>query len=240
MSSPASLLSILVFSATTPDAYRHACIPAALAGLHRFSNTTSPNLDITATEDPSIFSPSLLSAFRVIVFLQASGTFLDDEQLAALQGFVRNGGGVVGVHAGITGMPGCEWYAGLMGGVFVEHPEPQWGMVRVENSAHVIHTGKEGNESAASGDAVQERKWFDEWYNFDRDPRREGMTVLLTVDEKSYEGGKHGADHPLAWCHEFEGARVFFTALGHFDEAYQDEWFMGQLVNGILWAGRES
>jgi len=27
---------------------------------------------------------------------------------------------------------------------------------------------------------------------------------------------------PLAWCHEFEGARSFYTALGHKKEYYQD------------------
>jgi type 1 glutamine amidotransferase len=81
--------------------------------------------------------------------------------------------------------------------------------------------------------------WFDEWYNFKANPKSVGdVHVLLSVDEGSYEGGEHGADHPIAWCQEFEGGRSFYTALGHFDEAYQDEAFMRQLLNGILWAAR--
>jgi type 1 glutamine amidotransferase len=49
-----------------------------------------------------------------------------------------------------------------------------------------------------------------------------------------------GNDHPLAWCREFDGGRSFYTALGHFDEAYQDEAFMKHVLNGILWAARLS
>jgi type 1 glutamine amidotransferase len=60
--------------------------------------------------------------------------------------------------------------------------------------------------------------------------------MLLAVDESSYEGGVHGEDHPVAWCQTFDGGRCFYTSLGHFDEAYEDEWFMGQLLGGLLWA----
>jgi type 1 glutamine amidotransferase len=49
-----------------------------------------------------------------------------------------------------------------------------------------------------------------------------------------------GDDHPLAWYQEFEGGRSFFMALGHFDEAYEDEWFLGMVLRGVLWAaGRD-
>jgi len=60
----------------------------------------------------------------------------------------------------------------------------------------------------------------------------------LSVEEASYQGGTLGDDHPLIWCHEFEGGRVFHTALGHLDAAYVDEMFMGQVLNGILWTAK--
>jgi type 1 glutamine amidotransferase len=78
---------------------------------------------------------------------------------------------------------------------------------------------------------------MDEWYNFKAHPRKtsDGLNMLLAVDEKSYDGGVHGDDHPIAWCHTFDGGRCFYTSLGHFDEAYEDERFMGQLLGGIFW-----
>ncbi|KAK4211311.1 trehalose utilization-domain-containing protein [Rhypophila decipiens] len=93
-------------------------------------------------------------------------------------------------------------------------------------------------------------RWHDEWYNFVSHPRdkllssyKDGttgnFTILLTVEESTYSGGKHGKDHPVAWCQEFRtGGRCFYTALGHFDEAYGDPWFMGHLLGGIYWAAK--
>jgi type 1 glutamine amidotransferase len=81
---------------------------------------------------------------------------------------------------------------------------------------------------------------MDEWYNFTSHPRENRkLEVLLRGDPKSFQGGKMGEDHPLAWCQEFGGGRVFYTALGHFDEAYKDQWFMGQVRRGILWASSQ-
>jgi len=34
------------------------------------------------------------------------------------------------------------------------------------------------------------------------------------VDEKTYKGGVMGADHPIAWYHEYDGGRAWYTAMG--------------------------
>ncbi|KAI3391152.1 hypothetical protein diail_7819 [Diaporthe ilicicola] len=238
-----SKFSVLVFSRT--DGYRHDSIPAGIAALNELalSSHDSPvPFNVDATEDAIVFNTATLAQYRVIVFLQASGEFFDNEiQLDALKHFVRSGGGVVGVHCASTGLPSSEWYGHLIGGVFTHHPEPQNGTVVVEDPGHPILS----HGAAVRGSATKlplsgptlEFDWHDEWYNFAANPRtQDGVHVLLTVKEKSYTGGNMGADHPIAWCHEFDGGRAFYTALGHFDEAYQDLQFMGQLHNGIIWA----
>lgn len=48
-----------------------------------------------------------------------------------------------------------------------------------------------------------------------------------------------GGDHPLVWCREQGAGRVFYTALGHAVEAYEDPDFLGHLLGGILWAARQ-
>jgi type 1 glutamine amidotransferase len=75
----------------------------------------------------------------------------------------------------------------------------------------------------------------DEWYNFKANPRP-AVHVLATVDEKTYEGGTMNGDHPIAWCHDFEGGRAFYTALGHNPESYADPLFLGHLLGGIRYA----
>lgn len=82
-------------------------------------------------------------------------------------------------------------------------------------------------------------KWFDEWYNFKANPRsRNGVHVLMSVRETSYKGGAMGEDHPIAWCQDFDGGRSFYTALGHFDEAYADSFFVTHILNGIFWVAQ--
>ena len=235
--------NVLVFSKT--KGYRHESIPAGIVAIRQLaekSHNSSTPFSVEATEDSSFFNQGTLSGYSVIVFLQASGEFFDDvEQLNALTAFVRNGGGVVGIHCASTGLPSSEWYGRMIGGVFTEHPDPQWGKILVKDASHpILATGtalagipKAANETTLIWD------WHDEWYNFKTNPRSGGVHVLLTVEESSYKGGSLGDDHPIAWCQKFEGGRSFYTGLGHFDEAYRDERFLGQILNGILWtAGR--
>ncbi|KAK4038877.1 ThuA-like domain-containing protein [Parachaetomium inaequale] len=235
---------VLIFSRTT--AYRHDSIPAGIRALYRLASTSASGAHpFTAddSEDPSVFNPASLSAYRVIVLLQCSGDFLDGAQLAALKGFVQSGGGVVAVHCASFAMQSSEWYGRLIGGVFDNHPEPQLGRVRILDSKHPImtchcsQTGRNSRTDEGSELAETERTWMDEWYNFKAHPRATSdcLNMLLAVDEKSYDGGVHGDDHPIAWCQTFDGGRCFYTSLGHFDEAYEEDWFMGQLLGGILW-----
>ncbi|MFQ5446352.1 MAG: PQQ-dependent sugar dehydrogenase, partial [Saprospiraceae bacterium] len=59
--------------------------------------------------------------------------------------------------------------------------------------------------------------------------------VLLTLDETSYHGGKHGT-HPIAWCQEFDGGRSFYTGLGHSIGSYSNSLFLRHLSGGIEYA----
>ena len=43
-------------------------------------------------------------------------------------------------------------------------------------------------------------------------------------------------DHPIAWYHEFDGGRAFYTALGHRVELYTDPQYTQHLLGGIQWA----
>ncbi len=94
----------------------------------------------------------------------------------------------------------------------------------------------EDREHPATVHLGEQWEHTDEWYAFRRNPR-ENVRVLLSVDEATYQGGTMGADHPLAWCHEYGGGRSFYTALGHADETYQDPRFLNHLVGALCWLG---
>jgi type 1 glutamine amidotransferase len=223
--------NLLVFSKTT--GYRHDSIAAGITALKRLTNE-SGNFKVTASEDASLFTPSNLSTYRVLVLLHNSGDFLSDDQLSALQGFVRSGGGVFSIHCAAAGMLSSDWYRKLIGAHFDMHPDPESGSVVVVNGSNPI------NYTAKAGGPPEQ--WKDEWYNFTSHPaENENLEILLAGDPSTFKGGKHGSNHPLAWCQEFDGGRSAYIALGHFDEAWEDKWFSGWVERGLLWAaGREA
>ncbi|MCB8950371.1 MAG: ThuA domain-containing protein, partial [Ardenticatenaceae bacterium] len=45
-----------------------------------------------------------------------------------------------------------------------------------------------------------------------------------------------GKPHPLAWYHEFDNGRSFYTALGHTEASYSEPLFQKHLLGGILYA----
>ena len=75
-----------------------------------------------------------------------------------------------------------------------------------------------------------------------------GLHVLLAGDltklddpaKDKYPGKKFGDEFPLAWRHQFDGGREWYTALGHKPEHYSDPQFTQHILGGILWAMGES
>ncbi|POX52230.1 ThuA domain-containing protein [Streptomyces sp. Ru72] len=210
---------VLVYSRTT--AYRHDSIPDAVAAVRDLG--AAHGFEVDATEDPGAFETSL-GAYGAVVFLSTSGEVLTPPGREQLTGYLRDGGGFVGVHAAACTEYDWPYYGELLGAWFDRHPEYQPGKAAIEDRGH---------PATRHLPAVWE--FTDEWYDFRTNPR-DSVRVLVSADESSYEGGGMGADHPLAWCREQGAGRVFYTALGHASEAYEDPDFRGHLLGGIRWA----
>ena len=60
--------------------------------------------------------------------------------------------------------------------------------------------------------------------------------MLAYLDETTYEGGANGDNHPIAWYHEFDGGRAFYTGLGHTKESFSEPLFLQHLLAGIQYA----
>lgn len=192
--------------------------------------------EVVTTDDSSIFNLKEIVSFDVVIFNNNcgnKGSILSKTNQLALQQFVRNGGGFVGIHcAGAIWKEGGqfqEWYEKLIGTKLVDHPKVQFAKLIVEDSLHqsTKHLDKEW-------------RLKDEWHRFSFNPR-ENVNVLLSLDEDSYEGTqKMGGDHPFTWCQQYDGGRSFFTSLGHTKEIYADLNFQKLLEGGIKWAADKS
>jgi type 1 glutamine amidotransferase len=210
--------TILVFSATR--GFRHASIPDGIKAIGAIASKN--HWKMVATEDSSVFNNSNLKQFSVVVLLNTTGNVFGPNEEAALQQYVRSGGGVIGIHAAADCEYEWPWYNQLIGGYFESHPAIQSATLVVkEKHPATAHLGS---------------SWIhkDEWYNYKS--VSPAIKVLLELDEKSYEGGKMGSSHPIAWYQEFDGGRLFYTGLGHTSEAYQDEKFIMHVTEGIRWA----
>ncbi len=228
-SPPTGVRPILVFSKTA--SFRHDSIPTGIACLKELGAKSSGEnaFSVDATEDAAVFTKEGLEKYDAVVFLSTTGDILNDEQQAAFEAWFRSGGGFVGIHAAADTEHTWPWYGNLVGAWFKTHPSPQKATVVVEDKTH------------ASTSMLPER-WerFDEWYVYKANPRTKKdapVHVLATLDETTYDtGGNPMGDHPIAWCHEFDGGRAWYTGGGHTQESYAEPLFRQHLSAGIEWA----
>ncbi|QYK48251.1 MAG: ThuA domain-containing protein [Phycisphaeraceae bacterium] len=215
---------MLIFSRTA--GFRHDSIAVGAESLIRIGREMG--LEVDWSQESEVFTDEQLSRYGVIVFLSTTGDVLNDEQQGAMERFVRSGRGWVGIHAAADTEYDWAWYMGLVGAAFKTHPATQRATINVVDRTHPATRHLPA-------------RWIrtDEWYDYQKSPR--GMVhVLMTMDESSYEGGimskEPPFDHPIAWCHLYDGGRSFYTGLGHTKESFAEPAFLEHLKGGIAWA----
>ncbi|NDK39325.1 ThuA domain-containing protein [Pseudoxanthomonas gei] len=207
---------VLVFTKTA--GWRHDSIPAAVAALQRLGAQEGMQVDHT---EAATFDPGLLKRYQAIVFANTTLDVLDESQQAAMEGFIRAGGGFMGIHAAADTEYDWPWYGQLVGAWFKSHP-PGLQTTRVVFEHDGVATGIAWTVT-------------DEIYNYRSNPRA-NVAVTATVREADYTGGAMGEDHPVAWCHGFDGGRAWYTGLGHAAALYADPRFEMQLRRGLRYA----
>lgn len=181
-------------------------------------------LQVTVTDDSTMFRSDNLSQYSAIIFANTSGEILDDEGKAAFKEYIQNGGGFAGIHAASTTEYNWEWYGNMVGNYFDGHPAIQTATLNIHDHSH-----------PSTSHLPEEWVWEDEYYNWQH-TLSDDITVLMSVDESTYEGGTSGDLHPVTWYHEYDGGRAWYTSLGHGAEYYSDPQFVRLLEGGILWA----
>jgi type 1 glutamine amidotransferase len=219
---------ILVYSGST--GYRHDSIPAAVEALKAIGAKSGYMVD--ASEDPEVFSATNLKQYKVLILVSTStdpknpeSEWFVDSRRDALQGFLKDGKGVIGLHAAADSHYNWPWYGQMIGAYFERHPKgtPK-ATVTVVDARH---------PATAKLPKTLERN--DEWYYYkDFNPT---MRVLVTVDPASIGAGEPDVkSNPLVWCHNFGGGRVFYSALGHTPESYREPYMVNLLTGALAYA----
>jgi cytochrome c len=210
---------VLVFSKTA--GYRHESIGTGKQAIIKLGQENG--FEVDTTENTDYFTEDSLKNYSAVIFLSTTGDVLKGAQENDLERYIQAGGGFVGIHAATDTEYDWGWYGRLVGGYFESHPEQQEAVLKVVDGSHI-----------STKHLPKEWKRKDEWYNFKK--LSKDVHVLLTIDEKSYKGGKNGDNHPMAWYHDFDGGRAFYTELGHTNESYTEDNFLKHLLGGIQYA----
>jgi hypothetical protein len=238
---PADLKSggVLVYSKTTGfrDESSIQASNAALAAIAKVKGWP-----FFVTENGAIMNADQLSRFKMVVWSNASGDTLTDDQKAAFKAWVENGGSYLGIHGAggdpvdnhaHTSLADWKWYVDtLVGAQFVVHSSIMPGDIHIEDPKSPI---------TKNLPAVWHRA--EEWYAFKESPRgKPGFHILATVDEKSYTPGRAtmGTDHPLVWWHCVEKGHAVYSALGHGGNMYSEGLIIQLLDNAMTWGLAES
>jgi uncharacterized protein len=194
------------------------------------------NFAVDVSTNPAVFTDANLKQFRALVFCNSNNEAFDtDEQRDAFKRYIQSGGGFAGIHSASGSERQWPYYWAVLGGKFVRHPPLQPFTIQVVDARHpaTAHLGKTW-------------QWTDECYFLDN--LNPDVHVLLAVDLKTlkdpqaekYPGKTFGDYFPLSWCHEFDGGREFYTAIGHKIEHYSDPNLRKHILGGILWAMGET
>lgn len=208
--------NMLVYTHT--NGYRHESIAFGLNTLSQLAQEEGIRME--HTEDSLVFNDKALSKYHLVVFLSTTGDVLGPDQEKAFQRFIEQGGAFMGIHAATDTEYEWPFYGQLVGAYFESHPDQQEARLIVVNQTHpaTAHMNATWNH-------------YDEWYNFKE--IQPDLQVLIRLDETSYQGGKNGVNHPIAWFHENVGGRAFYTGLGHDENTFKNPIFREHLRGGL-------
>ncbi|MGK0254551.1 MAG: type 1 glutamine amidotransferase [Mariniflexile sp.] len=220
LSSYASEISDKVLVFTKTAGFRHKSIETGVKAIEELGKQN--NFEVKHTEDASLFSSENLQRYKLVIFLNTTGDVLNAKEEKAFETFIKNGGSYMGIHSATDTEFEWDWYGKLAGAYFLNHPKQSTATINLVNSKH-----------PSTKHLKEQWVHYDEWYNFKS--INQDINVLLNLDESTYEGGKNGVNHPIAWYHEFDGGRSFYTGLGHTLESYSEPEFKQHLLGGILY-----
>ena len=174
----------------------------------------------------AVFDEQTLHKYDIVAFANASYVDFDSCQRKAFQDFIRRGGGFVGLHAATCTGNKWRWFTEMIGGCFAGHPRLQ---------KFTVKTTPEGKKGIGTlPDSIQAE---DELYLFRL--MNPTLKVLAVSETGQLDWGADKAPEglpeeiPAVWYNNFEGGRIWYTALGHNKEDYARQWYREHVVKGL-------
>jgi len=159
--------------------------------------------------------------YDVLLFYTSKYT-LNELQERALEKFVEDGGGLVGIHGASFSFENSKVWTRLLGGRFTGHiPGTHTLNVVIADPKHPITAG-------VGPFAIIDEEYKHKFADVDRH-------VLARFRERPPTSDQN-ANMDILWTREVGKGRVFYSALGHGKEAWENPAWQKLVVQGLLWA----
>ena len=218
--------------------FEHDSVSAAMDAVYAMGKE-SGLWDTTMRTDTELLTKEKLKSnaknldyFDLLVFASTTGELeMTASQKQDMMSFIKDDGkGFVGIHAALDTNHKWPEYGEMIGGWFNDHP---WGTF----NAPIIN---EDPDFPAVRHFPKGFVKYDEIYQ----PKawsRDKVNVLLSLDVSKLNLNNpriHGTDHdfPVAWSKTYGKGRVFYSTLGHTEDAWQDPDIRKMYFEAIKWA----
>jgi type 1 glutamine amidotransferase len=233
---------ILYVDYVGPNAHNHPSRVNARAAMTAIA--ASGGFTVTITEDAASLNAAALAPYDALVFYTCGDLPATAPLRQALLDFVTAGKGFVGFHSSTDSFYSWPEYGDFIGARFYNHgSENQPGTIRVEDANHVAMQGFTNPFTFTeefylfSGPAFSPRVSF----------TRRDLHVLMNLDPATPTPARptslgppnpqlDASDLPLAWTRQHGAGRVFYSALGHRPETWDNPQFRAHALAAIRWA----
>ena len=236
---PAKPRKVLVWG----HVWTHLPNPYAEKALEILAGKTKA-FEAVISDDPRLLLSDKLNKFDALVmnniherepFLPDDFARLKGEQKAAAQKFdkavkqsiveyVRNGKGVVGIHAATAACQNWPEYGDMMGAYYGGHIH-QEVVIKPEDPQHPINACFAGKPFTIT----------DEIYICREPYSRKKVRIIASLDLSRMEEPQKrpDKDYAVSWVRAYGRGRVFYTTLGHEPATYWNPIFLKHLLAGI-------
>jgi hypothetical protein len=219
--------------------FEHDSVPTAMAAIFEMGQQ-SGLWDTTLRTDTELLTKKdlgrntkNLNYFDLIIFASTTGELdMDDSQKQDMMSFIKDDGkGFVGIHAALDTNYKWPEYGEMIGGWFDEHPWMTFNAPIINEDPNFPATRHFPGAIVKFDEIYQPKAWS-----------RDKVNVLLSLDPSklNYENNPriHRTDHgfPVAWSKMYGNGRVFYSTLGHTEEAWQDPDIRKMYFEAIKWA----
>jgi type 1 glutamine amidotransferase len=234
---PTHLKHVLVIGQT--KGFEHDSISAAMAAIYNMGQESGLWDTEFRTDTELLTKKDLgrnaknLNYFDVLIFASTTGELdMDDSQKADMLSFIHDDGkGFVGIHAAMDTNYKWPEYGEMIGGWFDQHPWMTFNAPIINEDPNFPATRHFPAAFVKYDEIYQPKAWS-----------RDKVNVLLSLDadKLDYKAGgdrvhRTDRDFAVAWSKMYGKGRVFYSTLGHTEEAWQDPDIRKMYFEAIRW-----